>query len=218
MNDIEKILKLIEKQLLDFSIDKEILATPYIWEKYKDPLKVLITIIFSIRVREEVTIKISEKFFEKYKNLDDIRKASLEEIENEIRMIGLYKNKARWIKEISNIWDYNKCCDEDFIRSLPGVGRKVANLYLSVVCNKDYIAVDTHVHRVLNRIGVIDTKDPNETEEELYNILPKEYYSKINFILVRFGRNVCKPINPKCELCYIKDLCKYYKSSSNRQK
>jgi len=210
---IKEIIKGIEETLRENNINEK-LASPYIWEKYKDPFKVLITILLSIRVREEKTLEVSERLFNKYNKLEDIRNASLEEIKDTIRDIGLYNNKAKWIKEIAEKWDYNKYYDEEYIRSLPGVGRKIANVYLIIVCNKNYIAVDTHVHRISNRIGIVKTKNPEETEMELYKVIPEEYYNKINFLFVLFGRNICKPINPKCNICKINKYCKYYKSLS----
>jgi endonuclease-3 len=211
--DIEKIISGIKETLEENNISER-LASPYIWEKYKDPFKVLITILLSIRVREEKTLEVSERLFSKFKSLENFKKASLEEIKDTIKDIGLYNNKAKWIKEIADLWDYNKYCDEEYIRSLPGVGRKVANVYLIIVCNKNYIAVDTHVHRIFNRIGIVKTKDPEETEKELYKIIPEKYWRNINFAFVIFGRNICKPINPKCNICKIKEYCKYYKGKN----
>ena len=214
---IKEIIKGIEETLRENNINEK-LASPYIWEKYKDPFKVLITILLSIRVREEKTLEVSEKLFNKYNKLEDIRNASLEEIKDTIRDIGLYNNKAKWIKEIAEKWDYNKYCDEEYIRSLPGVGRKIANVYLIIVCNKNYIAVDTHVYRISNRIGIVKTKNPEKTEMELYKVIPEEYYNKINFLFVLFGRNICKPINPKCNICKINKYCKYYKKLLRRNR
>ncbi|MGC9079360.1 MAG: endonuclease III domain-containing protein [Nanopusillaceae archaeon] len=212
--DIEKIIKGV-KETIDENNINEKLASPYIWEKYKDPFKVLITILLSIRVREEKTFEVSERLFSKFKSLEDFKRASLEEIKDTIKDIGLYNNKAKWIKEIANLWDYNKYCDEEYIRSLPGVGRKVANVYLIIVCNKNYIAVDTHVHRIFNRLSIVNTKNPEETERELYKIVPEKYWKDINFTFVIFGRNICKPMNPRCDLCKIKEYCEYYKKSKN---
>ncbi|BBL45461.1 G/T mismatches repair enzyme [Nanobdella aerobiophila] len=205
---IEEIIYNIDKTLKDNKIN-EILASPYIWEKYKDSFKVLITILLSIRLREEKTLEVSKRLFNIYKDIESIKKASLEDIKNTIKDIGLYNNKAKWIKEIAELWDYNKQCDEDFIRSLPGIGRKIANVYFIIVCNKNYIAVDTHVHRIFNRIGIVNTKNPEKTEEELYKIIPEKYWKDINFKFVLFGRNICKPVNPRCIICNVRIYCNY---------
>ena len=212
MDKVNEIIQLMIKTLEKNNI-KEELASPYIWEKYKDPLKVLITIIISVRTKEEKTFEVSERFFNKFKSLDDIRSAKIDEIKEVLRDIGLYNQKAKWIKEIADLWDYSRQCDEEFIRKLPGVGRKVANVYLSIVCNKEYIAVDSHVHRISNRIGIVSTKKPEQTEIELYKVISKDYWRDINRLFVIFGRNICKPINPKCEICEVKKLCKYYKKN-----
>lgn len=207
----------IIKELVEFSRKiKDPLAAPIIWKKYKDPLKVIITAIISIRVREETTIRVSKKFFKRFKNIEDLKNSSEEEIKKYLKGVGLYNQKAKWIKKISEIWDYNKMCDEDFIRSLPGVGRKVANVYLNIVCKKNYIAVDSNVHRILNRIGIVKTKNFEETEKILYDILEKNYWNKINYSLIKFGRNICKPRNPKCLECPIKENCNYYKNKENK--
>ena len=121
---IKNIIKGIEETLRKNNINEK-LASPYIWKKYKDPFKVLITILLSIRVREEKTLEVSERLFSKYNGLGDIRNTSLEDIKNTIKDIGLYNNKAKWIKEIAEKWDYNKYCDEEYIRSLPGVGERL---------------------------------------------------------------------------------------------
>jgi len=204
----EIVINLLRKSVKDIN-DK--LAIPFVYEIYKDSFKVLIATIISVRTKEEKTIEVCKRLFSVYKNINDLKKAKVEEIEALLKDIGLYRQKAKWIKKISEVWDYSKECDEEFIRSLPGVGRKVANVYLSTVCNKDYIAVDTHVHRIFNRIGVINTKNPEETEKELYKIFPKKYWKEINKLGVLFGRNICKPKNPRCDICLLRDFCKYYK-------
>ncbi|MEM4571476.1 MAG: endonuclease III, partial [Nanopusillaceae archaeon] len=191
---------------------KDNLAAPEIWENFQDPLKVLIAAIISIRVREETTIKVSKEFFKRFKNLEDIKNSSEEEIKKYLKNVGLYNQKTKWIKKIAEIWNYEKSCDEEFIRSLPGVGRKVANVYLSIVCNRNYIAVDSNVHRVLNRIGIVKTKNFEDTEKNLYSLLDEKYWNKINYYLIKFGRNVCKPLKPKCEFCPVNKKCNYYKN------
>lgn len=200
-------------KIIEFSKQiEDKLAAIEIWEKYKDPFKVLITAIISIRVREETTIKVSEEFFKRFKNVEDIKNCSEDEIKKYLKNVGLYNQKAKWIKKIAEIWDYSKICDENYIRSLPGVGRKVGNVYLDIVCNKEYIAVDSNVHRILNRIGIINTKGFEETEKILYDILEKKYWKDINYYLIKFGRNICKSKKPLCSLCPIIEKCNYYKN------
>ncbi len=225
--EIVIILRKIENYVKNLN-DK--LAVPYILEKYKDPFKVLISTVISIRTREEQTIEASEKLFTKAPTPWDILELSDQELESILRKCGLYKQKVKWIKEISRRWieylrklgirnkdEYKpvKICDESFLLSLPGVGRKVLNVYLSLVCGKDVIAVDTHVHRIANRLGWVNTRTPEETEKQLYKIIPKEYWRKINRLLVLFGRNVCS-YKPKCEICPIKEYCKFYKENKRK--
>jgi len=203
----------IVRKIIEYSENiKEDLASPKVWETYHDPFKVLISIIISIRTREEVTVRVVEEFFRKFKNIEDIKNASIEDIANSLKSVGLYNQKAKWIKEIAEKWIYEKCCDEEFIKSLPGVGNKVKNVYLILVCNGDYIAVDANVHRIVNRIGIVNTKRFEETEKALYEIIDKEYWKILNFSLVKFGRNICKPKNPLCNICIVKEDCEYYKN------
>ena len=209
MVNIEEILNLVEKQVEN--IDDELVAH-YVWKKYKDPFKLLISIVLSIRSKEENTFKACENLFSKVKSPEDLLNLSEAEIENLIKPCGLSKQKAKWIKDLAKYYIENGNFPENLndLTKLPGVGRKVANVYLAIALNKDVIAVDTHVHRVFNRIGIISTKTPEEMEQELYRIVPKHWWKKINEIIVKFGRNVCLPKKPKCEVCLIKKYCKYY--------
>ena len=229
MSKIKEQVELIEKALEN--IDDQ-LAVPLIWEKTKDPFWVLVSTVISIRTREEQTIKASLELYDKAKTPWRLLKISDDELFNILKNCGLAKNKVRWLKEIARKW-INKCkivgignekgylknkdkcrfCDENFLLSLPGVGRKVMNVYLNIVCNKPVIAVDTHVHRIANRLGWVKTKTPEQTEKELYRVIPREYWGKINALLVKFGRNICLPIKPKCEVCPLKKDCQFYLSS-----
>jgi len=210
--DKTKVNEIIER-IIDYSKNiNENLAAPKVWEEFRDPFKVLISIIISIRTREEITIKVVEDFFKKFRDIEDIKKASIEEIANSLKMVGLYNQKARWIKEIAEKWDYEKICDKEFLEKLPGVGRKVRNVYLIIVCNEDCIAVDSNVHRIVNRIGIVNTKSFEETEIALYDLVDKKYWKELNFSFVKFGRNICKPNKPLCETCIVKEYCKYYKN------
>lgn len=200
----EKIEKAVKKYYDELAI-----------KDYKDPFKVLIAGIISIRTKEEITKQVLKNLFSNVKEPKDILNLSLKELENLLKPSGFYKQKAKWIKELSKkiIEKYNgKVPDtyEDLIK-LPGVGNKVAKLVLDISFGKDYIVVDTHVHRIFNRLGIVNTKDPKETENELYKIIPKKYWKKINRIFVLFGRHICLPKNPKCSLCPIKEFCKFYK-------
>lgn len=177
----------------------------------KDPFKVLISTILSSRTKDATTTKATNRLFAVVKSLEDLQKISQKKIEKLIYPVGFYNNKAKQLKEIPNV--INKLyygiipqTVEELLK-LPGVGRKTANLVVSVGFNKPAICVDTHVHRISNRLGYVRTKTPLETEMRLREILPKRYWITINSLLVSFGQNICFPINPKCKTCPIFNLC-----------
>ncbi|MBU5678860.1 MAG: endonuclease III [Candidatus Aenigmatarchaeota archaeon] len=178
----------------------------------KDPYKVLISCILSLRTRDKEAYKASERLFSLAKNPREMAKLSEKDIENAIKGVNYYKTKAKRIKEISEVLlkEYNgnvpKNIDE--LLKLKGVGRKTANIVLSYAFGKDAIAVDTHVHRISNRLGVVKTKYAFETEKELMKILSKRYWKSVNQTFVTFGQNICLPRNPKCNICKIRKYCK----------
>jgi len=168
--------------------------------------KVLISAILSSRTKDKVTLEASKKLFSNISCIKELKKLSVREIEKLIYPVGFYKTKAKHLKELSKIVSIPK--DFDGLVKLPGVGRKVANLYLSVALGRDEICVDTHVHRISNRLGWVKAKTPFETEKGLKNVLPKKYWKIINSLLVSYGQRVCTPRNPKCRDCMIQKLCK----------
>ncbi|TFF98934.1 MAG: endonuclease III [Promethearchaeota archaeon] len=180
-------------------------------KRKRDPFKILISTILSARTRDANTRAATEKLFAKYNKPQLIAEANLEDLEELIRLTGFYKVKAARIKEVSKIIHekYNGKVPEDFdeLINLPGVGAKTANCVLIYAFNIDTIAVDTHVHRVSNRLRWVDTKKPEETEEALKNLIPKKEWKRINRIFVKFGQQICLPINPKHNLCPIEDIC-----------
>lgn len=179
-----------------------------------DPFKVLITTILSQRTRDENTEVASKNLFSKYKSSQEISELNPEDIYDLIKPAGMYRQKAERIIEVSKIIvEKHKGKvpnDLDELLKLPGVGRKTANIVLSVSYGIPAIAVDTHVHRISNRLGWVKTKDPEETEKELMKILPKNLWGAINGSMVEFGRRICKPINPLCHKCPIANFCEYY--------
>lgn len=186
------------------------------WKEERDPFKILVSTILSTRTRDEATIEASERLFRVVKTPEDLAKMKVEEIEELIRGVGFYREKAKKLKKLGEVLvkEFNsKVPDklEDLL-SLPGVGRKVANVVLAEAFGKEAIAVDTHVHRISNRLGLVETKSPEETEEELKKIVPKEYWRRVNKAMVGFGQTVCKPIKPKCNECRLVEICKYGKS------
>jgi len=179
-----------------------------------DPFKVLIGTILSHRTKDEMTSKASEQLFMKFSTPSDLAKANEEEVQNLIRSTGFYRVKARRIKEISHLIlvKFNGKVPEDMesLLSLPSVGRKTANCVLVYGFKKPAIPVDTHVHRISNRLNLVQTKTPEETEFKLTEIVDKKYWLNLNDLFVRFGKAVCKPIGPKCIMCNLRTHCAYY--------
>ncbi len=181
--------------------------------KLKDPFKTLIATVISARTKDEVTIAASERLFKRYPTIKKLAGAKREEVSKLIYPAGFYKTKAPRIIEIAKtILDkHNGKVPNNIneLTKLPGVGRKTANIVLAYAFGIPAIAVDTHVHRISNRIGLVKTKTPEKTEQELMKIVPKDIWVDVNWTLVRLGQTVCKPRKPECEVCPISDLCDY---------
>lgn len=179
----------------------------------ESPFEVLISTVLSQRTRDENTEKASVQLFRKYRNPKQLSQASLKDIEKLIKPSGFYKTKARRVREISRILveKYKGKVPRDFSRlmSLPGVGRKTANCVLVYAYGIPAIPVDTHVHRISNRIGLVKTKTPEKTESGLLKIVPRKNWIEFNDLFVKFGQRTCKPIKPECWRCPIVRMCDY---------
>ena len=177
----------------------------------RDPFKVLISCILSLRTQDKVTGEASRRLFKLAQTPAALAKLSIEKIEKAIYPVGFYHVKARRIKEMSQeilVKHTGRVPDTiDELLTLKGVGRKTANLVVTLGYNKDGICVDTHVHRILNRWGLIRTKTPHQTESVLREILPVRYWKELNSNLVAFGQGICKPISPLCSQCKVSDFC-----------
>src|SRR5215467_14120851 len=186
-------------------------------EEKQDPFKILIGTILSARTRDEITTRVVNDLFRKFKNPEELAKADIEEVRAIIHSIGFYNVKAKRIKEVSQliVERFNGEVPSDIrkLLELPGVGRKTANCVLVYGFNRPAIPVDIHVHRISNRLGIADTTKPEETEIVLQKSIDKKYWSKVNETFVTFGQNVCLPRNPKCGVCQLTKLCKYYKEN-----
>jgi endonuclease-3 len=187
-------------------------------EELGDPFKILIGTILSSRTRDETTTKVVKTLFKRFKNAKELAEGNLEEIKQIIHSIGFYNVKAKRIIEVSQLivkrFDGKVPNSIEKLLELPGVGRKTANCVLVYGFNKPTIPVDTHVHRISNRIGLVNTKTPEKTEIELNNIINKKYWLRLNNIFVMYGQNICLPMAPKCELCELKKMCKFYHASA----
>lgn len=181
------------------------------FDRTNDPFYVLISTVLSQRTRDDVTIPTTEKLFQVYDSPEAMAGADPEDIERLIKDVGFYRVKSQRIIAISRILleEYEgKVPDNmDDLLKLPGVGRKTANCVLTYAFRKDAIAVDTHVHRISNRLGLVTTKTPEETEVELEHVVPRELWQYVNELLVRFGQEICRPVSPKCDVCVLEDLC-----------
>ena len=178
------------------------------------PYEVLVRTILSQRTRDENTDKATESLFSVYHTMEEVADAPVEEIARLVKQAGFYNVKAARIKEVSNILldEYDGVVPDtvEELVKLPGVGRKTANCVLVFGFQKDAIPVDVHVHRISNRLGLVDTKEPEETEDVLRKILPQELWLPLNDLMVQFGQNICKPISPQHEECPFTEFCKTY--------
>lgn len=183
------------------------------------PLSILIGTILSARTRDENTSAVVRKLFLRYKTARALARAKVSDVEKIIKSTGFYHVKAKRIIEVASIIDskyFGKVPQTlDKLIELPGVGRKTANCVLVYAFDKPAIPVDTHVHRISNRLGLVQTKTPEDTEIELMKKIPKEHWIRINDIFVMYGQNICKPISPMCTVCQIKRECNYYRTISS---
>ena len=207
--DIDKIIKILQ---YEFDEHKE-LHSEFVdfMENAKNPYIVLTCCILSLRTNDKTTIKSAKRMLSRAKTPAEMIKLTQGELAELIYPVGFYHNKADQIIELSKLLveKYNSKVP-DTIESLcefKGVGRKTANLVLAKGYSIPAICVDVHVHRISNRLGIVKTKTPEETEFALRKTLPKKYWLDINTILVTHGQNICKPINPKCEICPISEYC-----------
>jgi endonuclease-3 len=188
-------------------------------EEQGNPFKILIGTILSARTRDENTTKAVSSLFRKYKNAKELAEADIAEIRAIIRSVGFYNVKATAIKEVSKliVEKFNGNVPHDIVHllQLPGVGRKTANCVLVYGFNRAAIPVDVHVHRISNRLGLVDTKTPEQTEIDLSRAIDRKHWLKINQTFVMYGQNICTPIKPKCKLCDLKNMCKFYQTLSN---
>ncbi len=180
-----------------------------------DPEKILIATILSARTRDKVTASVVKSLFKKINKISDFNRFSIKQIEKMIYPVGFYKNKAQYLKKLPVVLEkeFNGVLPQSVeeLIHLPGVGRKTANLVVSIGFKKPALCIDVHCHRIPQRIGWFVTKTPYETEMLLRDVLPKKYWIDFNRIFVSFGQNICRPVSPKCDICPIKNKCKRIK-------
>lgn len=180
-------------------------------DSFKNPYLVLIACILSLRTNDKTTYPATLRMLDLAKTPEEMMNVAEDDLANAIYPVGFYKNKAGQIIELSkkivNDYDGNVPNSIDELCKFRGVGRKTANLVMTLGFGVPAICVDVHVHRIFNRLGYVKTKTPEETEFALREKLPIEYWIPINTLLVTHGQNVCKPIKPKCEDCPISIYC-----------
>jgi endonuclease III len=182
-----------------------------------DPFRVLIATVLSQRTKDQVTAQASSRLFKKYPGPKQLARSDTRTVSRLIRPVGFYKTKAKTIKRIARIilaeYGGKVPSEMDKLLELPSVGRKTANCVLVYGFKQPAIPVDTHVHRIFNRIGIVETKTPEETEQELTRIVDRSDWLTLNEVFVKFGQLICKPIGPKCSVCPLNDRCEWYRES-----
>jgi len=179
----------------------------------RDPFRVLIATILSQRTRDENTDRASKQLFAEFPSAIALAQAPLRTVEHLIRPSGFYRVKARGIKQAAQIVvnrHKGKVPEDlDGLMGLPMVGRKTANCVLVYGFGEPAIPVDTHVHRISNRLGIVRSKTPEQTEEKLLQYFKRGHWIEVNELMVRFGKTICRPVRPRCSECNLKSYCDY---------
>ncbi len=182
-----------------------------------DPFRVLIATVLSQRTKDAVTAVASSRLFAKFPGPKNLAGANTRTIARLIKPVGFYKTKAKALKRISQIIlkEYHGKVPREMERllELPSVGRKTANCVLVFGFKEPAIPVDTHVHRIFNRIGVVNTKTPEDTEQELNRLVDRRDWLPLNDVFVKFGQMICRPIGPRCPVCPLTDRCRWYREN-----
>lgn len=205
--DIGRFLETLEKEVMGYRVP----VVDLIGVQSRDSFRVLIATILSSRTKDEVTAVAAARLFDRAPDIDSLAALSQAEIEDLVFPVGFYKTKAVHLQKTARVLrDSFQGVIPDTIEdlvTLPGVGRKTANLVLTVAFDKPAICVDTHVHRIMNIWGYVDTKTPLQTEMALREKLPLPYWKKVNRLLVAFGQGLCKPVAPHCDVCSLEQEC-----------
>ena len=220
--DIDFILETLEKEVSGYAVP----IVDLIAVQTKDPFKILVATILSARTKDETTAGASARLFKRVGDADGLSRLSEDEIAKLIYPVGFYKNKAGYLAKLPEAlqaFGGRVPDDIDSLVTLPGVGRKTANLVVCIAFGKPAICVDTHVHRIMNIWGYVDTKTPLQTEKALRDKLPDKHWLRVNSILVAFGQGTCRPVGPHCDSCVIQGFCPQIgvtprKSPQSRQK
>ena len=209
--DNETIHEIVRRLEAEYPKWREPIVSQLAGRRRKDPFLVLIGTLLSLRTRDETTAGAIDRLWALADNPRDMAALAPEAVAKAIYPVGFYNNKAKTILEVCrqllDRWGGAVPKDLDVLLTLPGVGRKTANLVVAIGYGEDAICVDTHVHRISNRFGYVKTKAPDDTEMVLRRILPREHWIRYNDLLVAFGQNLCGPLSPRCSECPVGDLC-----------
>ncbi|MEJ2721167.1 MAG: endonuclease III [bacterium] len=193
------------------AVGRDLPSVSQLARKRRDPFRILISTVLSLRTKDEVTMAASKRLFAVAPNAEKLSETPVRAIEKLIHPVGFYKTKARTIKDIARrlLGEYEGRVPDSVEKLLEfkGVGRKTANLVVTLGYGKKGICVDTHVHRVSNRLGLVETSTPEQTEYALMDVLPEKYWIGFNELVVSFGQKVCKPISPLCSTCPLLKGC-----------
>jgi exodeoxyribonuclease-3 len=210
---IDQVIKILEQDVKQYRTP----VVDLVAAQTREPFKALVATILSARTRDEVTASACRRLFKQVNTAQDLKRLNKETIEKIIYPVGFYHNKARFLKALplalERLFNGRIPDDVESLVKLPGVGRKTANLVVSVAFQKPAVCVDTHVHRIVNIWGYVNTKTPLETEMALRKKLPERYWITFNSILVAFGQQICKPVRPSCDKCVIASLCPRIKAT-----
>lgn len=180
-------------------------------EGFRTPFELLVACIVSVRTRDEVTVPVARRLFARARRPQDLAALDLDELTALLRPAAFPETKARHLSTIAQrlLAEHGDTlpCDERLLRSLPGVGPKCTNLVLGIACGIPRVAVDVHVHRIVNRWGYVHTRTPEETLRELEEKLPRQFWVELNRLLVPFGKHVCTGSRPRCSTCVLSDRC-----------
>jgi len=206
-SNIEQVVKILREELKDLPDP----SVTLVGKRWKSPFLVLISCILSLRTKDETTLPASERLFKLAATPEKMLQLTTQRIEKAIYPVGFYRTKAKNIlgicRDILQKFNGQVPDDIDTLLTLKGVGRKTANLVLTEGFGKLGVCVDTHVHRISNRMGYVKTKNPHETEMALRETLPEKFWIEFNSLLVVWGQNVCKPISPFCSRCGVGKMC-----------
>lgn len=203
-----KVIQILQKEAKNWNVP----VVQLISRRGNSPFRVLVSTVLSSRTQDKVTGEASKRLFEVADTPEKLLKLSERQIQKLIYPVGFYRIKARNLIRLADVlvkkYDGNVPSDREKLMSLPGVGRKTANLVRSVAFGIPDICVDTHVHRITNRLGIVKSKTPLQTEQQLKEKLPEQTWKSLNWVLVAFGQAICKPGKPLCSECPVEKYCR----------